>query len=66
MDIGTLSILLLLGMLVLLAIGMPLGFASGILAVAVLLMRFGPDVLFRDFGSGPPRTRPRKPPGPGR
>ena len=53
MDIGTLSLLLLLGMLVLLAIGMPLGFASGILAVAVLLMRFGPDVLFRDFGTGP-------------
>ncbi len=53
MDIGTLSLLLLLGMLVLLAIGMPLGFASGILAFAVLLLKFGPDLLFREFGSGP-------------
>ena len=53
MDIGTLSLILLLGMLFLLAIGMPLGFASGILAVAVLLMKFGPDLLFRDFGTGP-------------
>ena len=40
-------------MLVLLAIGMPLGFASGALAVAVLIMKFGPDLLFRTFGTGP-------------
>ncbi|MEM9603820.1 MAG: TRAP transporter large permease subunit [Pseudomonadota bacterium] len=53
MDIGTISLVLLIGMLVLLAIGMPLGFASGILAVAVLVMKFGPDLLFRDFGRGP-------------
>ena len=53
MDIGTISIILLLGMLVLLAIGMPLGFASGALAVAVLIMKFGPDLLFRTFGTGP-------------
>ena len=53
MDIATLSLILLLGMLVLLAIGMPLGFASGFLAFAVLVMKFGPDLLFRDFGSGP-------------
>ena len=53
MDIGTLSLILLLGMLVLLAIGMPLGFASGFLAVAVLMMKFGPDLLFRSFGTGP-------------
>lgn len=53
MDIGTISLILLAGMLFLLAIGMPLGFASGILAVAVLVMKFGPDLLFRDFGSGP-------------
>ncbi len=53
MDIGTLSLILLLGMLVLLAIGMPLGFASGVLAVAVLLMKFGPDLLLRSFGTGP-------------
>jgi TRAP-type mannitol/chloroaromatic compound transport system permease large subunit len=52
-DIGTLSLLLLLGMFVLLAIGMPLGFASAILAVATLVMKFGPELLFRDFGRGP-------------
>lgn len=52
-DIATLSIVLLLGMFLLLAIGMPLGFASGILAVAVLLMKFGPELAFGRFGSGP-------------
>ena len=64
MDVGTISIILLLAMLALLAIGMPLGFASAILAVAVLFMRFEPAVLTnpllwgegpltRQFGSGP-------------
>jgi tripartite ATP-independent transporter DctM subunit len=53
MDVGTISVVLLIGMLVLLAIGMPLGFASGFLAVLVLLMKFGPDFLFGSFGSGP-------------
>ncbi|XWN31760.1 MAG: TRAP transporter large permease subunit [Devosia sp.] len=53
MDIQTLSIVLLIGIFVLLAIGMPLGFASGFLAVVVLYLRFGPDVLFRQFGTGP-------------
>jgi len=52
-DVATLSIWLLLGMFFLLAIGMPLGFASAFLAVAVLIMKFGPELLFRDFGSGP-------------
>ena len=52
-DIGTISLILLLAMLVLLAIGMPLGFASAVLAAGVLLMKFGPDFLFGDFGSGP-------------
>ncbi len=52
-DIGTLSLLLLVAMLVFLAIGMPLGFASAILAVGVLVLKFGPDVLFRGFGTGP-------------
>jgi TRAP-type mannitol/chloroaromatic compound transport system permease large subunit len=52
-DIGTLSLILLLGMFVLLAIGMPLGFASAFLAVLTLLLKFGPDLLFRDFGRGP-------------
>ena len=40
-------------MLVLLAIGMPLGFASAVLAVGVLFMKFGPDFLFGTFGTGP-------------
>jgi TRAP-type mannitol/chloroaromatic compound transport system permease large subunit len=53
MDIGTISLLLLIGLFVLLAMGMPLGFASATLAGAVLLMKFGPDLLFRDFGRGP-------------
>ena len=52
-DIGTLSLILLVAMFVLLAIGMPLGFASAILAVATLVLKFGPDVLFGTFGRGP-------------
>lgn len=53
MDIGTISLVVLVGMLVLLAIGMPLGFASGFLAVVVMVMKFGPDLLFSNFGTGP-------------
>ena len=53
MDIGTISLVLLMGMLLLLAIGMPLGFASGFLAVVVMVMKFGPDLLFSNFGTGP-------------
>ena len=53
MDIGTISLILLVGMLVLLAIGMPLGFASGFLAVVVMVLKFGPDLLFETFGTGP-------------
>lgn len=52
-DIGTISILLLLGMFALLALGMPLGFASAFLAVATLIMKFGPELMFSDFGRGP-------------
>ncbi|MFN3825752.1 MAG: TRAP transporter large permease subunit [Pseudorhodobacter sp.] len=52
-DIGTMSLILLLGMFALLAIGMPLGFASAFLAVATLVMKFGPDLLFGRFGMGP-------------
>ncbi|WP_435257313.1 TRAP transporter large permease [Thioclava sp. FR2] len=52
-DIGTLSVILLMGMFVLLAIGMPLGFASAFLAVATLVMKFGPELLYGDFGRGP-------------
>ena len=53
MDIGTISLILLVGMLALLAIGMPLGFASGFLAVVVMVLKFGPDLLFGTFGTGP-------------
>ncbi|MEP0321338.1 TRAP transporter large permease [Bauldia litoralis] len=53
MDIGLISVLLLVGIVVLLGIGMPLGFASGFLAVAVLFMKFGPDLLLDTFGRGP-------------
>ncbi len=53
MDIGVISLILLFGMLALLAIGMPLGFASGFLAVVVLVLKFGPDLLFSNFGTGP-------------
>ena len=52
-DVATLSIFLLIGMFVLLAIGMPLGFASAFLAVAVIVMKFGPEASFGRFGSGP-------------
>ncbi len=52
-DVATLSVFLLIGMFILLAIGMPLGFASAFLAVAVLLMKFGPELLFGNFGRGP-------------
>ncbi|MDH5798368.1 MAG: TRAP transporter large permease subunit, partial [Paracoccaceae bacterium] len=40
-------------MFALLALGMPLGFASAFLAVATLVMKFGPELLFGTFGRGP-------------
>lgn len=52
-DIGTLSLIVLLGMFALLAIGMPLGFASAFLAVVTLALKFDPDLLFGNFGRGP-------------
>ena len=52
-DIGTMSLIVLGAMFFLLAIGMPLGFASAILAVLTLIMKFGPDLMFMDFGRGP-------------
>ncbi|MFT4701067.1 MAG: TRAP-type mannitol/chloroaromatic compound transport system permease large subunit [Yoonia sp.] len=60
MDVGTISIVLVLGLLVLLAIGMPLGFASAILAVAVLVMKFEPALLTNPFlwGDGMLTSRP--------
>lgn len=52
MDISTISIILLIGMLVLLAIGMPLGFASGFLAALVLVLKFEPTLLSDPFVHG--------------
>ncbi|MFV0472967.1 MAG: TRAP transporter large permease subunit [Pikeienuella sp.] len=52
LDVGTISLLLLLGMFALLMLGVPLGFASGTLAIAVLYMKFG-DSIFSSFGRGP-------------
>ncbi|MGI9400851.1 MAG: TRAP transporter large permease [Rhizobiaceae bacterium] len=52
MDIGTISIVLLFGMLFLLAIGMPLGFASGFLAVVVMVMKFEPTLISDPFVHG--------------
>jgi tripartite ATP-independent transporter DctM subunit len=53
MDIGLLSLILFFSIFFLLAIGMPLGLASGALAVMVLFLKFGPDLLLSNFGSGP-------------
>ncbi len=60
MDIGTISLVLMLGLVVLLAIGMPLGFASAILAVLVLVMKFEPQLLMNplSFGDGILTGRP--------
>ncbi len=60
MDIGTISLVLMLGLLVLLAIGMPLGMASAILAVLVLVMKFEPGLLMNPlaFGDGILTGRP--------
>ncbi len=52
-DIGTLSLIVLLAMFALLAIGMPLGFASAILAFVTLALKFDLDLLFNSFGRGP-------------
>ncbi len=51
-DIGTISLVVLVGLLVLLAIGMPLGLASGFLAAVVLVLKFGPDLVFSRPGTG--------------
>lgn len=60
MDIGTISLVLVLGLIVLLAIGMPLGLASAILAVLVLVMKFEPTLLLNplSFGDGMLTGRP--------
>ncbi len=60
MDIGTISLVLMLGLLALLAIGMPLGMASAVLSVLVLVMKFEPSLLTQPwtFGEGILTSRP--------
>lgn len=45
MDVGTISIVLVLGLIILLAIGMPLGLASAFLALVVLVLKFEPTLV---------------------
>lgn len=52
MDVGTISIVLVLGLIFLLAIGMPLGFASAVLALLVMVMKFEPTLLTDPFSFG--------------
>ncbi len=52
MDIASISVVLLIGMLVLLGIGMPLGFASGFLATLVLVLKFEPTLITDPFVHG--------------
>ena len=60
MDVGTISIVLVIGLLILLAIGMPLGLASAVLALAVMIMKFEPSLLTdpMSFGEGLLTSRP--------
>ncbi|MFK7995720.1 MAG: TRAP transporter large permease subunit [Granulosicoccus sp.] len=60
MDIATISIVVVLGMLVLLAIGMPLGLASAALAAMVMVMKFEPSIITNpgSFGEGLLTARP--------
>ena len=60
MDVGTISIVLVVGLVVLLGIGMPLGFASAFLALVVMVMKFEPSLLFSplSFGEGLLTARP--------
>lgn len=60
MDVGTISIVLVIGLIFFLAIGMPLGFASAVLAVLVMVMKFEPTLLLDplSFGEGMLTSRP--------
>ena len=60
MDVGTISIVLVFGLIFLLAIGMPLGFASAVLALLVMIMKFEPALLSAplSFGEGLLTGRP--------
>ena len=52
MDVGTISLVLVFGLIFLLGIGMPLGFASAVLALVVLVMKFEPNLLLNPFSFG--------------
>jgi len=54
MDVGTISVVLVIGLIFLLGIGMPLGFASAVLAALVMIMKFEPTLLWDplSFGTG--------------
>ncbi|GAA6182712.1 MULTISPECIES: TRAP transporter large permease [unclassified Shimia] len=60
MDVGTISLILVFGLITLLAIGMPLGFASAVLALVVLVLKFEPNVILAPwtFGEGLLTGRP--------
>ena len=60
MDVGTISIVLIVGLILLLAIGMPLGLASATLALLVMIMKFEPTLLTDplSFGEGLLTSRP--------
>lgn len=60
MDVGTISIILVIGLLLLLAIGMPLGLASAVLALLVMVLKFEPTILTDPlaFGEGMLSGRP--------
>jgi len=60
MDVGTISIILVIGLVFMLAIGMPLGFASAVLAALVMIMKFEPNLLTdpMSFGEGALTGRP--------
>ena len=59
-DVGTISIVLIVGLIFLLAIGMPLGFASAVLALVVMIMKFEPTLITDplSFGEGLLTGRP--------
>ncbi len=52
MDVGTISLITLMAMFALLAIGMPLGFASGFLAAVVMILKFEPTLFTDPFVHG--------------
>lgn len=60
MDIGTISLIVVLGLIILLAIGMPLGLASAAMGLVVLVLKFEPNLLIdpMSFGEGMLTGRP--------